>query len=162
MYGAGNYNLAKFSTWFKEFDKDNSGGIEKSEFAEFVGRVARTAMFGHQNTAGHQEQLNEGKHYIKKLVNFYRLNKLDYLSACDFIRKIFRSFDLDGNSNLDKFETRLLMEAFSGEMNTIGTAFSRSAFREKFAQIDADGSGDLSLPELIESLCNILLIDIPK
>ena len=53
MYGAGNYNLAKFSTWFKEFDKDNSGGIEKSEFAEFVGRVARTAMFGHQNTAGH-------------------------------------------------------------------------------------------------------------
>jgi Ca2+-binding EF-hand superfamily protein len=36
-----------FGVWFKHFDKDNSGKIEKNEFAEFVTQVTKTDILNH-------------------------------------------------------------------------------------------------------------------
>jgi len=54
-----------------------------------------------------------------------------------------------------------LLEAFSSEMNTIGTSLSKNTFRSWFAKIDADGSDNISLKELIGALCGILKVEIP-
>jgi Ca2+-binding EF-hand superfamily protein len=132
MYGEGKYSLAKFSSWFDQFDKNHDGAIQKDEFLNFITKVSKTEMFGARDQSAHQEQIVDGRHHIKKLVNLYRLNQLDYLHLCDLTRKIYRCFDLDGNANLDKFETRNLMEAFSSEMNTIGTQFNKQTFKKFF------------------------------
>lgn len=95
-------------------------------------------------------------------MNLYKLSQLDYLHVCDLTRKIYRCFDLDGNANLDKFETRHLIDAFSSEMNTIGTSFNKQSFREWFAQIDASGDEMISLQELIQALCQLLKVEIPE
>lgn len=46
-------------------------------------------------------------------------------------------------------------------MNTIGTSLSKNTFRSWFAKIDADGSDNISLKELIGALCGILKVEIP-
>ena len=81
---------------------------------------------------------------------------------CDLCRKIFRCFDFDANLNLDKFETKQFLEVFASEMNTIGTSLNRNKFKEWFAKIDADGSDNISLTELIQALCGILKVDVPS
>ena len=106
MYGEGKYNMAKFTSWFNQFDKNLSGSIEKSEFVSFLTKVARTEMFGHRDISAYEEFITEGRHHISKLVEMYKLNKIDYLSVCDLTRKIYRCFHLDSNANLDKFETK--------------------------------------------------------
>jgi hypothetical protein len=70
------------------------------------------------------ENIQAGKRYLNKLVQKYRLNKLDYLGVCDLSRKIFNSFDLNGDGNLNIIETKLWLEAFSHEMNTLDTNFN--------------------------------------
>ena len=109
-------------------------------------------MFANREVEGHREQINEGKHHVAKLVQYYKVDNLDYLTLCDLTRKIFRCFDVDNNQNLDKLETKQLLEAFSAEMNTIGTQFNRKTFQEWFAKIDADGSEEVSLSELTLAL----------
>ncbi len=39
--------MDSFSIWFKKFDKNNSGTIEKDEFANFVTRVTHTEIVNH-------------------------------------------------------------------------------------------------------------------
>lgn len=69
---------------------------------------------------------------MSKLVKLYKLNSLDYLQVCDLSKKVFRCFDLDGNALLDKVEAKILLQAFSNEMNTIGTSLSKDGFRKWF------------------------------
>lgn len=102
-------------------------------------------MFAHRENKGNEDQINEGRHHIRKLVAHYKVNSLDYLTLCDLTRKIYRCFDLDSNDNLDKYETKQLLEVFSNEMNTLGTALNRKTFSDWFAKIDADGSEEISL-----------------
>lgn len=125
MYGDGKYNIDKFTSWFNQFDKDHSGFIEKSEFVNFITKVARSEMFGIKDLSAYQDQITEGRHHIYKLVQQYKLNSLDYLQVCDLTRKLYRCFDLDGNAVLGKIEMKQLLESFSNEMNTIGTSMSK-------------------------------------
>lgn len=40
---------------------------------------------------------------------------------CDLSRKIFRCFDLSGNAQLGRLETKCLMDALSSHMKTLTT-----------------------------------------
>lgn len=48
--------------------------------------------------------MNKGLSSIDRLVQFNKNNQLDYLTICSLVRKIFNSFDFDGDGNLDKIE----------------------------------------------------------
>lgn len=39
--------MDSFSTWFKQYDKNNSGTIERNEFVDFLTRVTQTEIVGH-------------------------------------------------------------------------------------------------------------------
>jgi hypothetical protein len=83
-------------------------------------------MFKEGNSKAFEDQMADGRHYLSKLVEKYKINRLDYLTVCDLARKIFRCYDLNCDSNLNKHETKLWLEAFSSEMNTLTTNFSLS------------------------------------
>ncbi len=105
----GVYNNIK-QDWFMEIDKNMNGAIEKEEFIPFVMKVAT----GHDNNiSAHMDSLQEGTHNIRKLVELYKLNQLDYLQVCNLCRKIHRCFDFNGNGTLDKFETKQLLDVFA-------------------------------------------------
>ncbi len=118
-------------------------------------------MYGHKDLSAYQDLIDEGRHHIRKLVQSYKLNKIDYLSLCDMTRKIYKCFDFDHNQNLDKLETKQLLEAFSSEMNMLGTTLTKNTFKEWFAKIDQDGSDSISLPELILALSGIMKVEVP-
>lgn len=96
--------------WFMEIDANFSNSIDKDEFVPFVIKVA----FGQKsNIPAQNHSVQEGTRNIRKLVDLYKLNQLDYLQVCDLCRKIHRCFDFDGNASLDKFETKQLLDAFA-------------------------------------------------
>jgi len=41
MPGAGKYNMVEFDSWFKSYDKDGNGTIDKNEFVDFVVKVGK-------------------------------------------------------------------------------------------------------------------------
>ena len=90
------------------------------------------------------------------------MNQLDYLTVCDLARKVFKCFDLNADANLNKHETKLWLEAFSAEMNTLTTNFNLAQFRAWFSKIDEDGSGTMSLSEMTHAICEFLKIEEPK
>lgn len=116
--------------------------------------------------AGHKQAFDEsianGRRYMHKLVEKYKVNQLDYLTVCDLARKVFKCFDLNADANLNKHETKLWLEAFSAEMNTLTTNFNLSQFRAWFSKIDEDGSGTMSLSEMTRAICEFLKIEEPK
>ena len=59
-------------------------------------------------------------------------------------------------------ETKLWLEAFSQEMNTLDTNFNSSKFKEWFSKIDEDGSGTMSLVEMISAICDFYKIAMPE
>ena len=80
---------------------------------------------------------------------------------CDLSRKIFNSFDLNGDGNLDMIETKLWLESFGSEMNTLDTNFNSKMFNEWFLKMDEDGSGTMSLGEMISAICDFYKITMP-
>jgi hypothetical protein len=59
-------------------------------------------------------------------------------------------------------ETKLWLEAFSAEMNTIDTNFNSKKFKSWFSKIDEDGSGTMSLVEMIRAICDFYKIEVPE
>lgn len=84
------------------------------------------------------------------------------MGVCDLSRKIFNSFDLNADGNLNILETKLWLEAFSAEMNTIDTNFNSNKFKAWFRKIDEDGSGTMSLYEMIRAICDFYKIELPE
>ena len=84
------------------------------------------------------------------------------MGVCDLTRKIFNSFDLNADGNLNILETKLWLEAFSAEMNTIDTNFNSNKFKAWFRKIDEDGSGTMSLYEMIRAICDFYKIELPE
>jgi len=46
-------------------------------------------------------------------------------------------------------------------MNTLGTNFNSAKFKEWFSKIDEDGSGTMSVVEMIGAICDFYKIEIP-
>ena len=62
--------------------------------------------------------MQKGIKNIAKLVELNKSNKADYLTICSLVRKIYASFDFDGDKNLDKIESQALINTLTREMNT--------------------------------------------
>ena len=56
--------------------------------------------------------MQKGISYIIKIIKQYKDNQLDYLTCCNYTRKIYHVFDFDGDNNLDKVELNATLDAF--------------------------------------------------
>ena len=48
---------------------------------------------------------------------------------CDLVKKIFKHFDLDGNSVLDRTEGKIFLDSLIHEMNFASTSMTREQFK---------------------------------
>lgn len=160
MKGNGCYSMTVFEDWFIQYDKDFAGAIEQPELVEFITKVALTETGGH-NIGSQPFSIKEGKRYCEKMVRMAKIGQLDYLTICELVKKIFKFFDLDGNAVLDKSEGKFFLDALTHEMNFASTSMSRDKFKKWFADIDEDGSGAISVNELIPALAQFFKVPIP-
>lgn len=75
---------------------------------------------------------------------------------------MYRAFNLNADGTLDKYEMRHLLEALSTEMCTISLEAHRLTFKQWFQRIDVNNTNQVSLTELVDSLCKILGIEKPN
>ena len=125
MTGVCQYKMANFEEWISNLDNNASGAIEKHELGEMIGRIGITETHGRGPAAQHF-MLAEGKRNIKRLVEYQKLGKIDYLKVCDLGKKIFKSYDTDCNAVLDTFEMTLFIDALLHEVNFASTTMSKS------------------------------------
>ena len=148
VYGEKKRKISNFPMWFNQFDRDHSGTIEKSEFVEFIERVARSELYGARDVKKHYAaQLEQGRHYIRKMVQLQKHSQLDYLGLCSLLRKVYRAFDLNGSAVLGKVEMKQLLEFIADEINTM--LLTKHSFQQWFREIDADGNNFVTIDELV-------------
>lgn len=47
------------------------------------------------------DNIQKGQYYVKKLMDRYKAKNLNYLQLCDITRKVYKSFNLNGDGTLD-------------------------------------------------------------
>jgi len=77
-------------------------------------------------------EIQKGIKNIVKLVELNKSNKADYLTICSLVRKIYASFDFDGDHNLDKIEVQALINTLTREMLASDTSLNVTALRHEF------------------------------
>lgn len=159
--GIGGYAISEFDDWFYNIDQNHSGAIEKHELAEVLGKVGLTETKGRCPISQYY-YVNEGKKQIKKLVELQRLGKLNYLNVCEHGKKIFKSFDFDGNAILDGVEMKIFLDTVIHEMNYASGAMTKSQFKKLFEQFDKDGGGFITCKEFIPELSILFNVTVPE
>ena len=129
--------------------------VEKSDLYEFICNFIIRSLNKdvHINPKYMADTIRKGQYYVKKLIETYKKDALDYLTLCDLTKKMYRSFNLNADGTLDKYEMRHLLEALSNEMCTISLEADVLTFKQWFQRFDADGSDQVTLTELVDSLC---------
>lgn len=129
--------------------------VEKSDLYEFICNFIIRSLNKdvHINPKYMADTIRKGQYYVKKLIETYKKDALDYLTLCDLTKKMYRSFNLNADGTLDKYEMRHLLEALSNEMCTISLEANVLTFKQWFQRFDADGSDQVTLTELVDSLC---------
>jgi len=81
------------------------------------------------------------------------------LTVCNLIRKIYSSFDFDGDRNLDKIEVHALLDTLLREIATSDTSINVKILKDRFRNLELEGN--ISEKILINAICGFFGVQLP-